>query len=425
MKASRKRLPRQVSSRGVMVYPQVRDSILRQLEAHKYTPGTRLPTDVEYASELRVDRLTVSRALNELAREGRVVRRRGAGTFVADALHPPLIMSRHLRIAVLFNKEVLPDTVASSFEGQILRGLLELWGLQCATVSYFQGTLSDPTRATWTLRERGVTVEALGRSIESGQSHPPLQPIRDGKYDAIISLGIITDAWLESLLSLGTPVILVDYPGDRFCDRADTVYVDPLGGYRKAVAWLATQSYRRIHFLGYKVSVSPPSSNLTEDQAREFRTAHKQHDPDSLLRTHAFRVAMEEAGLPIAEKAMHVLSNKKTQFADMSAQLLALPEEERPEVLVCAALEQARDITQAFRERNLPLLAIGAHFVDSVPGAMMIKVDCAALGEAAATLALSRLTRPERPHLRVGINMTFNPGSHAPAAVAVPALASQ
>jgi DNA-binding LacI/PurR family transcriptional regulator len=400
----------QRSSRGVLIYPQVRDSILNELEKHKYSPGTRLPTDVEYAKVLNVDRLTVSRALNELARQGRVVRRRGAGTFVADSLRPPLIMNRHLRIGVLFPVEVLPDTIATKFEGHVLRGLLEHWGLGCATANYYQGGPNDPTHATWTLRERGVTVEAVGCSPMSGQSHPQIEAILTGKYDALISLGIVVDEWLDTLLQLNIPVVLVDYPGDRFVDRADSIYVDALSGYRRAVAWLVAQGYKRIHFLGYMIAMSPPDETLSEEEARQYRSTHKRHDPDSLLRAHAFRVAMEECGRPVQEHCVHILSNKKTQFEDMSAHLLSLPEQDRPEVLVAASLEHAHFIMEAFKQRELPLLAVGTHTSNvNNTNMMSIRVDCAALGEAAGTLVLSRLMNPDRPNLRVGVNLTFRP----------------
>jgi DNA-binding LacI/PurR family transcriptional regulator len=352
----------------------------------------------------------VSRAFNELARQGRVVRRRGAGTFVADSLHPPLIMNRHLRIGVVFPQEVLPDTVATKFEGHVLRGLLDHWGLGCATANYYQGGPSDPTRATWTLRERGVTVEAIGRSAMSGQSHPQIETVLARKYDAIIAMSIVVDDWLESLVKLNTPIVLVDYPGDRFVDCADSVYVDSLSGYRRAVAWLVAQGYTRIHFLGYMIAMSPPDETLSEEEARRYRETHKRHDPDSLLRDHAFRVAMEECGRPVQENCVHILSNKKTQSEDMIAHLLNLPEKERPEVLVAASLEHARSIGEAFSQRGLSLLAVGAHPNDLNDGnALSIRVDCAALGEAAGTLVLSRLMHPERANLRVGVNLTFRP----------------
>ncbi|XAS71291.1 GntR family transcriptional regulator [Micrococcaceae bacterium Sec5.1] len=47
-------------------------------------PGDRLPSEAELATRIGVSRVTVREALNRLWHEGAVVRRWGAGTFVAD-----------------------------------------------------------------------------------------------------------------------------------------------------------------------------------------------------------------------------------------------------------------------------------------------------------------------------------------------------
>src|SRR3954467_11558440 len=44
--------------------------------------GTAIPSERQLSAELGVSRLTLRAALDELAREGYVIRRRGSGTFV-------------------------------------------------------------------------------------------------------------------------------------------------------------------------------------------------------------------------------------------------------------------------------------------------------------------------------------------------------
>src|SRR6201990_908196 len=46
--------------------------------------GTALPSERQLSADLGVSRLTVRAALDELAREGYLVRRRGSGTFVSE-----------------------------------------------------------------------------------------------------------------------------------------------------------------------------------------------------------------------------------------------------------------------------------------------------------------------------------------------------
>lgn len=56
-------------------------------------PGSTVPTERELASDLSTSRTTVRQALVELVAEGRLVRRQGAGTFVAE---PKLTWPLHL-----------------------------------------------------------------------------------------------------------------------------------------------------------------------------------------------------------------------------------------------------------------------------------------------------------------------------------------
>lgn len=67
------------------VYRQLRGAIL----SGNLAPGTRLPASRALAAAAGVARVTIDRAVKQLAAEGFVVSRVGAGTFVNDALPPP------------------------------------------------------------------------------------------------------------------------------------------------------------------------------------------------------------------------------------------------------------------------------------------------------------------------------------------------
>ncbi|HKO92879.1 MAG TPA: GntR family transcriptional regulator, partial [Polyangiaceae bacterium] len=62
------------------------DRVLVELRRHAAAgaPGSALPSVRELVTELGVSPVTVSRALAELARQGVVVTRPGAGTFIAE-----------------------------------------------------------------------------------------------------------------------------------------------------------------------------------------------------------------------------------------------------------------------------------------------------------------------------------------------------
>jgi GntR family transcriptional regulator len=61
---------------------ETRESVLELIEALQV--GAAIPSERQLGTDLGVSRLTVRAALDELVREGYLVRRRGAGTFVAE-----------------------------------------------------------------------------------------------------------------------------------------------------------------------------------------------------------------------------------------------------------------------------------------------------------------------------------------------------
>lgn len=64
-------------------YYTVKRHLLDYIET--LAPGAPVPTERELAAELATSRTTVRQALVELVAEGRLVRRQGSGTYVADA----------------------------------------------------------------------------------------------------------------------------------------------------------------------------------------------------------------------------------------------------------------------------------------------------------------------------------------------------
>src|SRR5687768_14993302 len=61
---------------------QTRDQVFELIE--RLGIGSAIPSERQLSSDLGVSRLTVRAALDQLVREGYLVRRRGAGTFVRE-----------------------------------------------------------------------------------------------------------------------------------------------------------------------------------------------------------------------------------------------------------------------------------------------------------------------------------------------------
>lgn len=66
------------------LYYRVKESLLDEIMQGGYPPGSRFLTEREVCSRFGVSTTTAVRALNELVRDGQLVRRQGSGTFIAD-----------------------------------------------------------------------------------------------------------------------------------------------------------------------------------------------------------------------------------------------------------------------------------------------------------------------------------------------------
>lgn len=67
----------------VPLYERVRRAIAASIADGTYTPGDKLPSESRLADALGVNRLTVRRAIEELARAGALESRQGSGTYVS------------------------------------------------------------------------------------------------------------------------------------------------------------------------------------------------------------------------------------------------------------------------------------------------------------------------------------------------------
>ena len=65
---------------------ETRDLVLDLIE--QLDVGEAIPSERQLSADFGVSRLTVRAALEDLAREGYLVRRRGAGTFVSERSIP-------------------------------------------------------------------------------------------------------------------------------------------------------------------------------------------------------------------------------------------------------------------------------------------------------------------------------------------------
>jgi GntR family transcriptional regulator len=70
------------------LYRQIKDLMVRSLEAGEWQPGDAIPSEAELAVRFNVSQGTVRKAIDEMAAENMLVRRQGKGTFVATHSDP-------------------------------------------------------------------------------------------------------------------------------------------------------------------------------------------------------------------------------------------------------------------------------------------------------------------------------------------------
>lgn len=90
------------------LYQKVYFSILADLDANRWAPGEAMPTERVLAETFDCSLITVRRALDELSREHRIVRKRGLGTFASV---PPV--DRDLTVLSSFTDEMNQRGLAS------------------------------------------------------------------------------------------------------------------------------------------------------------------------------------------------------------------------------------------------------------------------------------------------------------------------
>ena len=81
---SRQPVPRNANMAPAALYQQVKDHVVRHIADGQLKPGDRIPSEQDLVAAFGIARMTVNRALRELAEQGKIVRVAGVGSFVAQ-----------------------------------------------------------------------------------------------------------------------------------------------------------------------------------------------------------------------------------------------------------------------------------------------------------------------------------------------------
>lgn len=77
------------------LYQQVKHYIVNKIQSGEWRPLMKIESEAELVAATGVSRMTVNRALRELTAEGRLIRRQGQGTFVAETKPQSALLEIH------------------------------------------------------------------------------------------------------------------------------------------------------------------------------------------------------------------------------------------------------------------------------------------------------------------------------------------
>ncbi|HEY3868362.1 MAG TPA: GntR family transcriptional regulator [Actinocrinis sp.] len=214
------------------LYEQVKRDLLAAIAAGEYAPGRPFVTQREICERFDVSHATAVRALNDLAAEGHVVRKRGQGTFVAERPPggPPQRTDR---------------TVACILQHQGPHVGLILAGIEgvCAELGYrlfLNHCEGSPAREEQALRS-ALEHRVDGVIVYPAEGHETLAPYAEARR-------------------LGVPLVMVDrYRPDL---ATDAVVADNLAAGRELTAALVRAGHRTIATLWEETEVTSVRDRL-------------------------------------------------------------------------------------------------------------------------------------------------------------------
>ncbi len=105
------------------LYQKILEDLRARIQDGTYTVGQQLPTESELSRLYGVSRITSKRALEELSREGKVIRIKGKGTFVKQQREEIVSMAKPVRqenknaVALIFPYNVAIGTFSPAVDG--------------------------------------------------------------------------------------------------------------------------------------------------------------------------------------------------------------------------------------------------------------------------------------------------------------------
>lgn len=332
-------------------------ALASDLARGRWQPGERLPSEAALMRQFDVSRITVSRAMRDLARADLVERRPGSGTYVKSAA---VTATRSFGV-------LLPDLGTAEIFEPIFRGMMASpLARRHALLLGHRAGASDGrgSEDAWQLCRQYIE-----RRV-SGVFFAPLEHAPDKDE--------VNRRITNALETARIPVVLLDRPLLPFPAplEHDLIGIDNWHAGLAITAHLLARGCRRPHFVG----LSGVASTVDEREA-------------------GFREALHAERLPYERGLVH--RAPEAELDDVARQLVAA----RADGIVCANDRLAGALLHALRRHGCrvphDMRLVG---IDDVEYASLLPVPLTtlrqptrAIGETALAMMLERIARPELP----------------------------
>lgn len=360
------------------IYLQVKEGLKRQIFDGRFKADRALPTEHELAAELGLNRLTVRRALVELADEGLIHRVRGRGSFLCDPSHVTGAASaapRTRTVAVLCNAERL-DPQDALFYHRIFQGV----------------SRADPN------------VNVVYRCCD-GLPREVVEKLKDEEgLDGYVVLSQVDETLIQRLMKSGRPTVFLDCVPIPKLVGADAISYETEESSFRAVTSLIRMGHRDIGMLVHaqvfpaKEAASEPIP-LARSSARVNAAAGQ--------RLEGYRRAFRENGLRVPEEFVFPVIPWTTSAYSVTRSILR--GRRIPTAFFTTTDSVAVGIVTAVKDHGwrvpeqMSVIGVGdlGHFC--MPALSTIRMPLESVGETAVRLLKERLGQPDLTPRRISI----------------------
>lgn len=239
---------KQKSKHGGTQHHTIYNEILCRINSGKYGQGLKLPSENDFTNEFRVSRITVVRALNDLAQDGFIWRKRGSGSFVGESSSNKLCCG--LIVPGLIHHE--NDSIFPNIIQNIVRTAAQLeWQILTN-----QSTIHNETDEN---NEETSPVEAARRLISSGVEGVILVPHTVGGQGDAFNHNILAEFDAHKIPAILFDRDIVEYPRRS---TYDLVCMDHHHAGHDIGRHLLTQGCRNFIFISEQMRFPTPQLRL-------------------------------------------------------------------------------------------------------------------------------------------------------------------